>query len=110
CARMVKKFAGNTNSSTREAVAAACVLRPDALADFKPLVQTAEKTAAAAPDDLREQVLLAALLLRAGQAARAVPILEKVPAGERRPSDLWLLVLAYHRAGQKDKLKEALAK
>jgi WD40 repeat protein len=105
CARMVKKFAGQA------ATAEACVLGPDALADFKALVERAEKAVLDAPDGVAERARLAALLLRAGQAERAATLLEKCVAGEgARPGDLWLLVLAHHKAGKADRPREALAK
>ncbi len=111
CVRLTKKFAGRDDDATRRAVADACVLAAEALADFRPLLDRAEKAVAAAPADPEERARLAALLLRAGQAARALPLLEKLTAGEQaRALDLWLLVLAYQRAGQKEKAKEALAR
>jgi WD40 repeat protein/tetratricopeptide (TPR) repeat protein len=111
CARLVKKFAAGSGSAARRSTADACVLAPDAVPDFKRLLAEAEKVVREAPDDVEEQARLAALFLRAGQAARAVTLLEKVTAVEQaRPADRWLLVLAHHGAGQKEKAKEALAK
>jgi WD40 repeat protein/tetratricopeptide (TPR) repeat protein len=101
CARLVKKFAAQAD------VVDVCVLLPDTI-DFKPLLERAEKVAS---DDAAVQTRLAALLLRASQTARAVTLLEKLTAGEQpRPIDLWLLVLAYQRAGEKDKAKQAMTK
>src|SRR5262249_19611316 len=110
CARMAKKFTGRDDAS-RRALAGACALAPEALTDYKSLLEVVQAAALGAPNDREEQVRLAALLLRTGEAAKAVAILEKVAAGEQaRPGDLWLLVLAHHRAGQKDKAKEWQAK
>jgi WD40 repeat protein/tetratricopeptide (TPR) repeat protein len=110
CGRLVKKFGRRQDAASRRVVLTACALGPDAVTDFKALLEQAEKAVRAAPDEVGEQVRLAALLLRAGQAARAVTLLEKVAAEPARSDYRWLLVLAYHRAGQKDRAKELLAK
>jgi WD40 repeat protein len=110
CARLVRKFAGG-GSTGRQTAADTCALGPDAVADFKGLLEGAEKVVREHPDVVEEQARLGALLLRAGQAGQAVMLLDKVTAVESvRPIDRWLLVLAYHAAGQKDKAKEVLAK
>jgi Tfp pilus assembly protein PilF len=60
---------------------------------------------------MEERSRLAALLLRAGEAARAAQVLEKTASVEQpRTGDLWLLVLAYQRTGQNDRAKEWLTK
>jgi WD40 repeat protein/tetratricopeptide (TPR) repeat protein len=111
CGRLVKRFGDARDSAVRRVVADACALAPDAMADYKPLVAGAESTVRASPEDGGEQVRLAALLLRAGQAAQAVLLLEKwAGEGQAGPGGLWLLALAQQRAGQKDKAREWQAK
>jgi tetratricopeptide (TPR) repeat protein len=111
CARMVRKFAGRDDAAMRQMVADACVLGPEAVADLKKLVERAKRTVADFPALAGERLRLAALLLRSGDAAGAVAVLEKLVAGEQAgPRELWLAVLAYQAAGQKDKATEALAR
>ncbi len=107
CERLVKKFGGRADPAVRRVVAEACTVGPDALPDFKALLARAEKAVLEAPSDVEERVRLAALLLRAGQAVKAIELLEKVAAGDDvRPVDLSLLTLAYKKAGQADKARE----
>jgi WD40 repeat protein/tetratricopeptide (TPR) repeat protein len=107
CSRLVKKFGDRSDTTSRRAVADTCGLAPDAVTDYKRLVEAAEAAVRDKPEDEGEQVRLAVLLLRAGQPARAVTVLEKVVAGGRGgPGELWLLVLVQQRAGQKEQAKE----
>jgi WD40 repeat protein/tetratricopeptide (TPR) repeat protein len=111
CGRLVRRFGDQKDSAVRRAVADACALGPEAVADYKLLVANAEGAVRASPEDGGEQVRLAALLLRAGQAAQAVMLLEKwAGEGQAGPGGLWLLVLAQQRAGEKEKAKEWQAK
>jgi Flp pilus assembly protein TadD len=110
-ARLVKKFGTADDAATRRRVALTCVLAPDAGANLAALVARAEKAVLASPADVEERALLAALLLRSGQGAKAVGLLEKCVAIDRpRPGDCWLLALAYQKAGQMDKAKDWLGK
>jgi tetratricopeptide (TPR) repeat protein len=109
CTRMVKKFGETEDASTRRLVADVCVLGADALTDFKLLVAKAEKAVLEKPSDVSERARLGALLLRSDQAARAAEVLESCARVDRpRPGDLWLLGLAYQKAGNKEKAKAAL--
>lgn len=106
CAALAKKYGGQQEEAVRRAVADACVLAPNAT-DYKPLIATAERH----KDSAGDQARLAALLLRSGEAAKAVAMLEKLAeANQARPVDLWLLVLACQKAGDKDKAKQAQEK
>ena len=109
CERLVKKFGGRDEAAVRRIVADACILGPEAVANFKALVDRAEKAVLAAPADVEEQVRLAAVLLRAGRAGRAAELLEKQAGGEVvRSADRWLLVLAQEKAGRPEKAKLAM--
>jgi WD40 repeat protein/tetratricopeptide (TPR) repeat protein len=111
CARLLRKFGDREDRDSRRLVADACVLGPDALADFKSLRTHAEKAVLETPADVAVRARLGALLLRAGQPARAIAALELCAAADSpRPGDLWLLVLACQKAGEKEKVKSALEK
>jgi WD40 repeat protein/tetratricopeptide (TPR) repeat protein len=111
CGRLVKKLGDAEDAAAQRTVADACVLGPDALTDFKLLLARAEKAVVETPADLAERTRLGALLLRAGQAARAVEVLAPCAAVEHpRRGDLWLMVLALQKAGEKEKAKTALEK
>jgi Flp pilus assembly protein TadD len=106
CAKMVKKFGRDEDAAARRAVADACVLAPDA-ADCKALLPAAEAAVKADPRDVAERARLAALLLRAGEAKKAVEVLEKVvQESTAGPGEVWLLVLALQRAGDKDRAEQ----
>jgi hypothetical protein len=102
CGRMLKKFGNRPDA--RRALADACALGADALADYKDLLAAAEGAARAG--DPEEAARHAALLLRAGQAAKAAEVLEKLAEGSARPADLWLLAVAQARAGRQDRAKQ----
>jgi tetratricopeptide (TPR) repeat protein len=107
CERLVKKFSARDDAATRRLIALTCALAPEALGDLKALVERAEKIVRDSPEDALARTRLAGLLLRAGQAERAVLLMEKIASSEQaRPSDMWLLVLAYQKAGKADKAKE----
>jgi WD40 repeat protein/tetratricopeptide (TPR) repeat protein len=111
CARQVRKFGDREDRDSRRLVADACVLGTDALTDFKSLLARAEKAVLESPADMTERAQLGALLLRAGQPARAIGALEPCAAADSpRPGDLWLLALACQKAGEKEKARAAMEK
>jgi WD40 repeat protein/tetratricopeptide (TPR) repeat protein len=111
CARLVKKFGDAEDAAVRRVVADVCVLAPEAVSDFKLLLSRAEKVVLDMPTDVQERVRLGALLLRAGQPARAAEVLELCVAPDDKLSGaIWLLVLAHQSAGQKEKAQAALDK
>jgi WD40 repeat protein/tetratricopeptide (TPR) repeat protein len=105
CERLVKRFGDRTDPASRAALADVCVLGRDAVGDYKSLLKVAE--AAAGSDATEAQARLGALLLRSGEPVKAVTVLEKLAGtGKAGPAELWLLVLAQQKAGQKEKAKE----
>jgi tetratricopeptide (TPR) repeat protein len=108
CARMVKKFGDADDAAVRRLVADACILGPDAVPDFKPLLARAEKAVLETPTDMSERIRLGALLLRAGQLDRAVEVLGRCfDKDQPRRGEAWLLAVAYQRSGAKEKAKTA---
>ncbi len=108
CARLVKKFGDSEDAAVRRLVADACILGHDALPDFKSLLVRAEKAVLEAPADVSERVRLGALLLRAGQSARATEVLERCfDKDQPRFAEAWLLAVAFQKTGAKEKAKTA---
>ncbi len=108
CARMVKKYGDAEDAAVRRLVAEACVLGPDAIADFKTLVARAEKAVRETPTDVSERVRLGALYLRAGQFARAIAVLERcIDKDQPRLAAAWLLAVAYQKNGANERAKSA---
>jgi WD40 repeat protein/tetratricopeptide (TPR) repeat protein len=91
-----------------------CCLSPQALPDWKALVQVARNAAAKAPQDYGYVAAraLGAALHRAGQWDESRKQLEAAAAMRPQPSpSVWLyLAMTLHRQGQVEKAKERLAK
>jgi hypothetical protein len=99
------KDAGLTLSAARTAL-----LGPDALGDFKPLLEANEKLAAGG-NDPAILVALGGLLLRSGRADDAVLRLEEARKDrDDTPLEDLLLALAYHRLQKPGEARRCLAR
>jgi WD40 repeat protein/predicted Ser/Thr protein kinase len=105
CAAMVKRFSHSANEDVKQLVARVCVLAPDALADFAPVVMLAERRAARHPEACLSFHTLGAVLYRGGQTEAAVAKLRMAMAMKNHAKDRgtvedWLfLALAHQRLG-----------
>jgi WD40 repeat protein/tetratricopeptide (TPR) repeat protein len=112
CLRLVRRFSDGDDTITR-LVAWTCGLGPEALADLKPVLRRAEKSAAANPKSAPHLLAFAALLYRSGQFAIAAQRLEEVAklGGEKpAPAAILLTAMTEHRLGRAEDAKKTLAK
>src|SRR5262249_44969017 len=110
CAGMLERFGQTTDASTVQLLARACTLGPGAVDDYGRLRQLAGKAPADAPEATLNQDRLIALHFRAGQVEQAVRRFETF---SQKHEFVWyesttrlLLILAYDRLGQKEKMKK----
>ena len=112
CADLQNALSNNSDPSWARYLAYACTLAPDALADWKPLLQRTEKLAAKYTFADSPNSCLGRVLLRAGRHQEAIEHLRRVL--ERRPKNVLfreeelLLALAYHHLGKHDEARRWL--
>jgi WD40 repeat protein/tetratricopeptide (TPR) repeat protein len=111
CASVVRRFGATDDAGVARLVARTCVLAPDAVADFAPVLHLAEKAAAGGqPDERSPGGTLGAAFYRAGRFEEAVQKLSaagKTPGGSG-PWDGFFLALACQRLGRAGEAKQHL--
>jgi tetratricopeptide (TPR) repeat protein len=113
CAAMLRRFAGSADETVSRILAWTCAMAGDAVADLKPLLARAERTAAANPSSAADLRTLAALLYRTGQldaALRRAQESMRLPGQGNDPSGGFLLAMINQRLGQTDEAKQWLTK
>jgi hypothetical protein len=91
--------------------AAVCVLAPDAVSDFRPLLAAHEKALGGAKRPAEDLRLHGGLLLRAGRPEEAAKrLLEAKKDRDETPYEDLLLALAYHRLKRADEAARCLAR
>src|SRR5262249_17902487 len=78
CARLGQRFGAREDEAAGRAVARACTLGPEAVADLKPLLRQAERAVTASPRSVADLRRLAHLLFRAGQFEPALKKVQEV--------------------------------
>jgi tetratricopeptide (TPR) repeat protein len=108
CADMLTRFQNSPDLMAAYWTAWACTLTPDAVPDWKPVVDLAEKTLAADPKDCDKLQLLGAALYRAGRFEEALKRLTEAEAAFKDAQNprstviySWLFqAMTRHRLGQ----------
>jgi tetratricopeptide (TPR) repeat protein len=116
CAGMLERIGPKTDTDLGYWVVWTCVLGPDAVSDWKPVVDLAEKSLAADPKSYDRLQNLGAVLYRAGrfeEAARRLAEAEATFAEVRNPRSTityaWLfLAMTERRRGQAEEAKKWL--
>src|SRR5262249_14740961 len=119
CADMAQRFGQTDDEGAVHHLVWTCMLSENALADFRPVLQAAQKMAGESPKELSKLSYLSAALYRAGHLEEAV---EKLKEAEKLEPDLgvdfgecgfWhnlVLALAHGRLGRLEEAKKRLAK
>jgi tetratricopeptide (TPR) repeat protein len=114
CADMVKRFRQTEDEDALHHLVWTCILREKAVADFRPVLQAAEKLAAKDPKDWSNVNRLGVALCRAGRLQAAI---EKLNKSEKMADDDWsrlwdsfFLARAHGRLGQAEEAKKWLVK
>ncbi len=115
CTKELEQVAGTQNSGTANDTAWMCVLAPDTVVDFKPVVKLGEIAVAGAGAASRWSYLntLGAALYRNGQYQDAIAKLQQGMAahdGVGMPLDWLFLAMAHHRLGQTAEARQWLEK
>jgi tetratricopeptide (TPR) repeat protein len=121
CAYMVSRFATFSDPNAPSLTVWTCAMAPDAVTDWQPLVQLAEKVAAARPRESDKLQDLGAILYRAGRYHEAAKWLEEADAAEAAfpeaqgqytmPAWTWLFqAMTLHRLGRSDEAQQQLRK
>ena len=113
CADMVQRFRQTADDDALLHVVSTCVLGENAVADFRPVLQGAEKLAARDPKIWFYVNRLGVALYRVGGLEAAVQQLneaEKLAGGDGSVWDCLFLAMAHRRLGQAEQAKKWLAK
>jgi tetratricopeptide (TPR) repeat protein len=113
CVQILKRFGKTSDPSVADGVAWACVLAPDAVADYALPLRLAEQALAADRKNAGYQRTVGALLFRAGKAEDAVRRLEESVnrADAGGGADAWFfLAMAHHRLGHAAEARQWFAK
>jgi WD40 repeat protein/tetratricopeptide (TPR) repeat protein len=113
CAGMARRFGGSQDEAAGRALAWTCALAGDAVADLKPVLERAERTASKNPASAADLRALAALLYRTGDfeaALRRAQEAMKLPGQSNDPACGFLLAMIHQRLGKPDEAKDWLAK
>jgi eukaryotic-like serine/threonine-protein kinase len=118
CADMVMRFGHSPDLEAAYWIAWTCALAPDAVTDWQPVVQLAEKAVAADPKNCSELQHLGAVLYRSGRLEEAAKRLTEAEAAFKetktpRASIIynWLFqAMTEHRLGHSDEAKKWLHK
>jgi tetratricopeptide (TPR) repeat protein len=119
CEEMLKRFGDTADPAIAERTTKACLLLPNVLEDLTPVLRLSERALAAEDHGYYPYFLLAAGLAdyRAGEFSKAVEKLEGLVSQRQRagygfpnlqaPAS-FILAMAHHRLGDKDKATQAL--
>lgn len=119
CATMLKRFGKSEESREANFVAWTCVLAPDAVEDYEPVVALSEKAVHAKPENDQYLNTLGAILYRAGRYDEAIERLTELDrrretadgAVQSSPAYTWyFLAMAHQKAGNEDQAREYLNK
>jgi tetratricopeptide (TPR) repeat protein len=118
CTDLVARLGPAPDPDAAYWAALACGLGPDAVADFKRLVQLAERYLAGKPKDFDALNVLGAVLHRSGQFDKAVQRLNEAVAAHQRDDDsigtiayTWFfLAMAQQQLGHADQARQWLAR
>jgi Tfp pilus assembly protein PilF len=118
CAGMVARFGQSQNMDAAYWTAWTCLLAPDAVADWQPVLQLAEKALAADPAGFDKLTTLGGLLYRAGQLQQAAKRLTEAEAAFKNARNVrgtvtyaWLfLALSEQRLGHAGEANKWLQK
>jgi tetratricopeptide (TPR) repeat protein len=121
CEEMLKRFGETTDPMIAERTVKACLLLPDVIADLTPITRLSERALAAKDHGYYPYFLLAGGLAdyRAGEFSKAVDKLDEIVSQRQRtgygfnnlqiPAN-FVLAMAYHHLGDKDKAAQALGR
>ncbi len=118
CQRMAAAFADTTDPLTANFVAWTCVIGPNALDDWEPVLKLA-RFAIKAEATLQNQNTLGILLMRSGQSEEAIRLLLQIAAQMTEPDSQpntspaytwYALSLAYQQCNENRKAREYLEK
>ncbi|HEV3263823.1 MAG TPA: tetratricopeptide repeat protein [Gemmataceae bacterium] len=118
CAGILEHFGKAEDATGADLAAWACVLAPDAVADYPGLLRWAEKLAAGQPKDFVRLSPLGAALYRAGRFAEAAQRLKEAhgafsPADEKRTTIAYsefFLAMVHHHLGRAEEARKWLEK
>jgi tetratricopeptide (TPR) repeat protein len=118
CASMVSQFGTSSDPNAAYWTVWTCVLAPDAIADWGPVVQLAEKAVADDPKTCAKLQALGAVLYRAGryqEAAKRLDEAESAFSETQRPRTspdyaAWFQTMNLHRLNHSDKAQQKLRK
>jgi tetratricopeptide (TPR) repeat protein len=118
CAGMLTQFGTSSDPNAVFWTAWTCVLAPDAVADWRPVVQLAEKAVAADPKNTGKLLALGAMLYRAGRYQEAAKRLAEAEAAfsetqDPRTSPVYTRLfqtMTLHRLGRSDEAQQQLRK
>jgi tetratricopeptide (TPR) repeat protein len=113
CDRLVQRFGRGEDEAAARSVAWTCALADEAVRDWKPLLERAERAVTAHPQSADDLRLLAVLLYRAGQFDTALKRLQDVtrlPGQEAEARDWLLMMMAAQRLGRGADAKKWLDK
>ncbi|MBX3439089.1 MAG: tetratricopeptide repeat protein, partial [Planctomycetaceae bacterium] len=114
CSEMLAKFADTEDAETAYSTAWTCALAPDALSDFTPAIQLAERASHLDADNVKYAAVLGAIEFRAGRFDSAKALLESAyrrqtpeDAPQFSPAYLaFVLALIHHQLGHADEVQQ----
>jgi tetratricopeptide (TPR) repeat protein len=110
---MLQRFGPTEDRQIPDRLAAACLLAPEAVAQYDELVRALEKAAADTPNVCTHYHTLGPMLYRAGRFAEAVQQLKQAIQFHGQDGlvpDRLFLAMALHRLGQADEARQWLDK
>lgn len=105
CQEMLVRFGDSQDASAANTTAWSVALSPNAVDDYGPFIQLAERAVAARPSHASFRNTLGAVLCRDGRPAEAVPELQKaieLRGKSGNPCDWFLLSIACHKLEEPD--------
>jgi hypothetical protein len=112
CSALISRFGRDGRPGLVEPVAWACALGPDALADWRPVVQAVEAAVEQCPENGELRKTLGAALVRAGKQQEAIAALQesiRVNGHGGNAFDWLFLAMAHDRLGHSKEASAALA-
>jgi tetratricopeptide (TPR) repeat protein len=110
CERLQRRFGQNVNYQTAQTMAWICMLGPDALADYRGLVQVLERAVAMHPNTCTYYHPLGWILYRAGRPEMAIQRLRDAikfhPKNDGLVDDWLILAMAHQRLGHADEARK----
>jgi tetratricopeptide (TPR) repeat protein len=116
CVRLLERFKDTEDWETTCFTAWACVLGPDAVADFAPVLRLAEKALAKEPRNAYSHLAVGAVQYRMGRLADALPHFQAAEAADNSQGltspayGYCFRAMAHHRLGHQEEARKWLDK